>query len=314
MPKSHQSTPRVDLDGLDAFLAVVARGGFTAAARAAGVAPSVISRRVAALEARMGVALLARSTRRVGLTDAGRELAARAAGPLQALLDAADEVRAAESALSGLVRVSMPGALGRRRVAPLLFAFAAQHPGVSLDLRVSDAAVDLVAEGVDLAVRVGAPREPGFTVRTLGRSPQVFAATPAYLAGRPPLRSLADLGGHRLLLRREGGRVLGPALPSALVCDDVETVARAAAAGLGLAMVPAWLAEDFPALMVLDAPSPVPPAVVVAVLPGGRRPPRRVRAVLDALVAGWEAAPGGAHPAGAEEVGVSGPEMSESGE
>jgi DNA-binding transcriptional LysR family regulator len=297
---------RVDLDGLDAFVAVVERGSFTAAARAAGVAPSAISRRVARLEAALGVRLLARTSRRVGLTEAGRELWERAAGPLRALADAADELRAADAAIQGRVRVAVPGALGRRRIAPLLFRLGAVHPGLQLDLRVSDATVELVGEAVDIAVRVGPPREGSHAVRVLGHSPQVFAASPGYLAVAGAPCSLAELRSHRCLLRREGGRLLAPPgldLVPAFVSDDVETVARAACAGLGVALLPAWLVADLPGLVVLGLAAPVPPAPVVAVLPGGRRPPRRVRAVLDALAAGLGA---GLGPAAGEEGGVAG--------
>lgn len=276
----------MDLDGLDAFFAVVQHGSFTAAARSLGVEPSATSRRVAKLEADLGVALLYRTTRQVRLTEAGRELLDQGGPALQRLREAAEEIRAADAALRGLIRLSVPGAFGRRRIAPLLFSFLERNPEVSLDLRVSDARLDLLAEGIDLALRVGVPREPNFTRRLLGTSPQAFFASEQMFCGAAPPDSVEALAQHRLVLRREGGQVLAPpGLAAApLTCDDVETVARAVCAGLGVGLLPVWLAEELPGLVRLPIQSPIPPAQIFAVLPGGRRPPRRVRALLDWLV------------------------------
>lgn len=276
----------MDLDGLDAFFAVVQHGSFTAAARALGVEPSATSRRVAKLEADLGVALLYRTTRQVKLTEAGRELLDQGGPALLRLREAAEEVRSADAALRGLIRLSVPGAFGRRRIAPRLFGFLERNPEVSIDLRVSDARLDLLAEGIDLALRVGVPREPNFTRRLLGSSPQAFYAAAQTLCGAPLPARMEDLAQRRLILRREGGQVLAPpgAAAAPLICDDVETVARAVCAGLGVGLLPVWLAEELPELIRLPIQSPIPPAQIFAVLPGGRRPPRRVRALLDWLV------------------------------
>ncbi len=203
---------------------------------------NVLKQRVAVLEAHLGVPLLQRTTRRLSLTTAVHALLERAGPAVAALLEAADEVRRADSALVGPIRVAVPGALGRRRIAPALFAFAHAHPGVQLDLRVSDARLDRVSERIDLAVRIGKPREPGFVTRTLARSPQrlvvpvgmvgLLEGGAGLLEGAAPMEALGRLS---RVVRRDGGQLID--LPGAerapvMVCDDVETVAAAVVAGL----------------------------------------------------------------------------------
>ncbi|MFM2247060.1 MAG: hypothetical protein RL071_3134 [Pseudomonadota bacterium] len=272
----------ITLEQLQAFVRVVEHGSFARAAEGLGVQASAVSRRVAALEAQLGVPLLQRTTRRLSLTTAGQELLERAGPAVAALLEAADEVRRADSALVGPIRVAVPGALGRRRIAPALFAFAQAHPGVQLDLRVSDARLDLVAERIDLAVRIGKQSEPGLVTRVLARSPQRLVAPLGLVGLLDGAAGLDALGRLPRVVRREGGQLLD--LPGAerapvLVCDDVETVAAAVVAGLGFAVLPEWLARSLEGVRVLDVALPVGDGLLVAVLPAGRRPPRRVRAL-----------------------------------
>jgi len=277
----------ITLEQLQAFLRVVEHGSFARAAEGLGVQASAVSRRVAALEAQLGVPLLQRTTRRLSLTTAGQELLERAGPAVASLLEAADEVRRADSALVGPIRVAVPGALGRRRIAPALFAFAKVHPGVQLDLRVSDTRLDLVADRIDLAVRIGKQSEPGMVTRVLARSPQRLVAPVGLLGLLEGAAGLAALGRLPRVVRREGGQLLD--LPGAerapvMVCDDVETVAAAVVAGLGFAVLPEWLARSLEGVRVLEVEVPVGDGVVVAVLPAGRRPPRRVRALVEFLV------------------------------
>jgi DNA-binding transcriptional LysR family regulator len=292
----------ITLEQLQAFLRVVEHGSFARAADGLGVQPSAVSRRVAALEELLGVPLLQRTTRRLSLTTAGQELAERAGPAVVALVEAADEVRRAETALAGPIRVSVPGALGRRRVAPLLFDFVRANPGVQLDLRVSDARLDLVAERIDLALRIGKPTDPAVVARLLARSPQRLVA-PLALLGRltGPLDPVA-FGRLPRIVRREGGQIIdlpNPEAPPVLICDDVETVAAAVVAGLGFAVLPEWLARTLPEVRVLGLPLPIGDGLLFAVLPAGRRPPRRVRALLD-FVAGALSLGGAASAAEAE--------------
>jgi DNA-binding transcriptional LysR family regulator len=279
----------LDLDDLELLLRVVDLGSFAAAARATGVDPSLVSRRVSALEAAVGARLLHRTTRALSLTEAGRAWVDRVGPAVRAIRDAHDELLSSEAAVRGTVRVAAPGALGRRRVAPALCALLHAHPALDVDLRLSDLRLDLAEGGVDLAVRVGEPRDPGVVVRRLGLSPQVFVAAPAL-----PLPDPLTLEGLPVVLRIEGGARLD-ALPSGqrpgwrvrLAADDVEAAADAIERGLGVGMLPAWLAEEALAagrLRLVPAPFAVPPAPIVALLPAGRQAPRRVRVVLEALV------------------------------
>lgn len=276
----------ITLEQLQAFLRVVEHGSFARAAEGLGVQASAVSRRVAALEDLLGAPLLLRTTRRLSLTAAGQELAERAGPAVIALIEAADEVRRADTALTGPIRLSVPGVLGRRRIVPALFEFARAHPGVLLDLRVSDARIDLVAERIDLAVRVGKPTEPGFVTKVLARSPQRLVAPLGLVDALAAPLDVAAVGRLPRIARREGGQVIDlpdAARPPVMICDDVETVAAAVVAGLGLAMLPDWLAQTLPKVRLLELPFPVMEGQIVAVLPAGRRPPRRVRALLDFL-------------------------------
>lgn len=281
------------------FRAVYERRSFSHAARELGLDSSVVSRRVRGLEERLGVALFFRTTRTVRPTEAGERYYERVAPALDALAEAELEV-AGGSSLRGRLRIAAPGALGRHRVAPVARCFAQEHPGVDIHLFFSDRRLDLVAEGIDLAVRVGEPREAGLVVRRLGVSPQVLVAAPSYLRAHAPLDggTLAALAGHSVVLRMEDGRLLDvrSRLPPALraqvrlgmACDELDTTVDAVLHGLGLAMLPRWRVEAelaTGALEQVDLGLPDFAAPLYAALPAGRQTTRRARAFLEQLVA-----------------------------
>lgn len=286
------------VEDLELFLRVVDAGSFTRAARAVGVDPSVVSRRIAAIEAELGVRLLHRTTRAVSPTEHGRAWAERVRPAAQWLRDAASELRSDALQVAGVVRVAVPGAVGRRRVSPVLFDLLEAHPALRVDLLVSDARVGLVEEAIDLAVRVGVPRDSTFVGRRIGLSPQVFVASPTYLAAHP----LPPAGARvRCVLRIEGGATQdllrlaerwppGTTVHASLATDDVETAAKGVLRGLGLGLLPEWLvADDLASGALVRLPDfvSIPPAPLVALLPGGRNLPRRVRVVLEALEAAF---------------------------
>lgn len=186
---------QIDLNDLLVFAAVVETGGFTAAAQRLGVAPAKVSVEVARLESQLGVALFARTTRRVVPTEAGQALHAQCAPLLQGLRTAVDTVHAPSAALTGSLRVTAPVDLASQSVAPALSRFAALHPGLSIDLRSADRIVDLVAEGIDVAIRMGWLRDSSLRAVKLGEFDQYIVAAPDYLrrAGTP--REPADLAG-----------------------------------------------------------------------------------------------------------------------
>ncbi|WEF33346.1 LysR family transcriptional regulator [Pseudoduganella chitinolytica] len=173
---------QIDLNDLVVFAAVVEAGGFSAAAQRLGVAPAKVSVEVARLESRLGVALFARTTRRVVPTEAGEALHARCAPLLQELRTAIDTVHAPTAALTGNLRVTAPIDLSSGSVAPALSRFAQSHPALSIDLRSADGIADLVAEGIDVAIRMGWLRDSSLRAVKLGEFEQYIVASPDYLA------------------------------------------------------------------------------------------------------------------------------------
>ncbi len=273
---------------LEAFCTVVESGSFAGAAKRLGVQASAVSRRVAGLEADLGLTLLHRTTRKLTLSDAGREFFERSSQALEVLKDAQADLHQADAALIGTIRMSSPGAFGRRVLAPALVPFLSANPEVTVDLRVSDTLVDLVAEGIDLAIRAGgSTNSQHFVVRSLCRSPQRVYAAQSHIDKHGYPATLEDACYQPRIVRREAGQLLDLRLPNmpspVLICDDVETVALAVQSGLGAALLPQWLAQSTPGLIEMPMHLDFPDGIYRAILPGGRRPPHRVRAMLDHL-------------------------------
>ncbi|MBX2800436.1 MAG: LysR family transcriptional regulator [Myxococcales bacterium] len=281
------------IDALQLFVEVFEKRSFTAAARALGLDPSVVSRRIRRLEDTLGTPLFRRTTRAFDATADGQSFYERVAPALAQIREAELELGSPEGHLRGPLRVAAPAALGRARVAPVAHAFARRHPDVTLELLFSDRRVDLVREGVDLAVRVGTPSDPGQIVRRLGLSEQWVVASAAYLAEHPLGASLA---GQKVVLRIEDGQLidlrayLAPeqqaGVEVALVTDDLQAVADAVKADLGIAGLPRWLVErDVAAGTLVRLPlGPTDLRIpIYAVLVHGRRATKRTRALVDAL-------------------------------
>ncbi|WP_376093783.1 LysR substrate-binding domain-containing protein [Roseomonas sp. CCTCC AB2023176] len=286
--------------GMEEFLAVAEAGSFVAAASQLGLTPSGVGKAVSRLEARLGVRLFTRTTRRVALTEDGAVLRERCLR-LLADLDAAEaEVDARRSEISGPVRVGTPVAYGRIRVVPALAAFAAAHPGIRLDLRMSDRLSDPVEERLDLVVRIGELPDSSMRAVQVDRIRFGVFAAPDYLRARGEPGSPAELAGHaRLGFTLTSGRPLDFTLGAGEECvslspsgrfvgDDIEGVLEAAIAGLGLAYLPTFIAagavRSGALRRVLEA-SWIDGAPVHLLLPQPRQVPRRVRALADHLVA-----------------------------
>ncbi len=267
--KSLQAT----LPGLLSAVQAADAGSFTAAARALDLTPAAVSKNVAALEARLGLRLFNRTTRQLSLTAEGRRFIAQARQGLQALEEAAD-VAAQDAAPEGLVRVSCGTGFGRAFVLPLLPAFFERHPGVRLELSLSDQRVDLVRDGFDVGLRGGAAPPQGMVARKVCDIPQVLVASPAYLRRYGTPTRWEDLQqGHRLIaLRFHSGRqvpwvfaegrkrhTLEP--PCALTLSSPEALVDAALAGLGIAGVTLHYAYE-----------PLAQGRLVALLPAQFRP------------------------------------------
>lgn len=189
------------LGDVEVFLAVVEAGSMTAAAVVLGSTPSVLSRAVSRLETRLGAQLLRRSTRRLVLTDSGRQYLEEMQGAF-ARIDAAEGALSDATegaALTGRVRLSVPTTYGHYRLPVMLAGFARAFPLVRVELSIANRNVDLIAEGYDLAIRLGRLPDSGLSLRRLEDAPLRLAASPAYLAQAGTPEALDDLARHRLL-------------------------------------------------------------------------------------------------------------------
>jgi len=281
---------------LNAFVRAAETGSFSRVAREFGVSQPSVSRMVANLEARLGVKLLLRTTRQVSTTDAGAALLERARHVLGELDDAMDAARGVDS-LGGALRVAMPGAFGTREVIPRLPGFLAQHPQLRIELLISDRTDDLVAEGVEMALRLGHLPDPGFGARRLATASRFAVAAPAYLAQRGHPRTLADLSGHDCIVGpgfsgrsgwsfRRSGAVTSLTVEGRVKVASAEGVIACVKAGLGIAVASQWMCRAELAtgeLVPILHDYQLDPVEVHAVYPGGRRPSIKVRAFSDYL-------------------------------
>jgi DNA-binding transcriptional LysR family regulator len=289
------------LKQIESFVAVAQKGTLTAAAAAEGVAPAVVSRRLDGLEARLGVKLLVRTTRRVTLTHEGSAFLEDCQRLLADWASAEASVSAGGVKASGHLRITAPAGFGRRHVAPLVPRFLAEHPEVSLSLNLSDRVVDIVNEGVDCAVRVGDLADSSLVSVRLADNRRLCVASPAYLqrAGTPA--SPADLARHACLtLSSEASQTRGWAfvtepggdevthlrLAGRLDCTDGQVLHEWCLAGLGIAWRSAWeVRGDLVAgrlASVLDEYA-APPNGIYAVFPHARHLALRVRLWIDFL-------------------------------
>jgi len=286
------------LKQMETFVAVTARGSLVAAAQAEGVAPGVIGRRIDALEERLGVKLLLRTTRKLTLTHEGSAFLEDCQRLLADLANAEASVSAGGVKASGHLRVTAPAGFGRRHVAPLVPEFLAQHPDVSLSLNLSDRVIDIVNEGVDCAVRVGdLPDSSLFSVR-LADNRRLCVAAPPYLQRAGVPRTPAELSRHACLtLSSDASQTRGWAFvvdgqlthlrPSGgLDCSDGQVLHAWCLRGLGIAWRSTWEVEQDVAagrLQVVLADFAAPPNGIFAVFPQRKHLPLRVRLWIDFL-------------------------------
>jgi DNA-binding transcriptional LysR family regulator len=181
------------------FRAVVEAGGVSAGAHALGSSPPAVSRRLAALEMRLGVRLAQRSARRFRLTEEGALYYERARTLLADLRDVEAEVSARGSTARGLLRIGAPMELGRRKIAPLLAEFAAWHPRLQAHLVLSDAGLEVEQDAIDVALRIDRPDDPAAITRKIASTRRVLCAAPSYLAARGTPQRPVDLAGHECL-------------------------------------------------------------------------------------------------------------------
>ncbi|MBF5093670.1 LysR family transcriptional regulator [Azospirillum sp. INR13] len=246
----------ITLERMRTFVRVAERGNLSAVARETNTGQSSVTRHLRELEEALGVALLSRTTRRVMLTEEGRRYYANAIQILRLVEQAGDEARSARGASVGTVRVSCTAALGVRHISRLIFAFQDRHPGITVDLSLTDERVDLVREGVDIAVRLGPLADSSMRLRTLGTSRRILVGSPEYLAwrGRPATPGdLAGLDGVRMsnIAGSEALTLEGPNGETHLVpfdgrlrVDHGLAAREAYLAGRGIGPAHLWLVDD----------------------------------------------------------------------
>jgi len=285
------------LDAMRLFVRIAERGSFAAIAQETGVARSVLTRQIAALEAHLRVKLLARSTRRLSLTSAGAAYLEKCRVILN-LVDSAESDLAGEGqVLRGPIRMSVPLGFGMRHLAPLLLEFATDHPEVSLNVDYSEQRSNLFEEGIDLAVRIASRLEPGDVARRIGASRLCVVAAPDYLARHGVPAHPAELVRHDCLLYSGSpnpqqwefacdGRTRAFPVRGRLQANNGDVLLAAAAAGFGIACAPLFLCDDAlrsGQLREILTDFPPPELGIHVLLPGNRMVPLRVRALMDFL-------------------------------
>lgn len=237
---------------LDAFIAAADEGSFSAAARRLGLTPAAVSKSVGRLEVRLGVRLFQRSTRNLALTTDGERLYAQVRLPWGEIGDALTDLRQGAGKPAGTLKVSLAHTMGREYFVPMMDKFVRRFPDVVPDLHFDNRQVDLIAEGYDVAIGGGIELTDVLIARELARLRIVLVASPVYLEAHPAPAHPAELARHRGLLRRSlgsgrlvpwtlknaSGQELVASVRPAMVLDDPEAIARAAASAMGIAMVP----------------------------------------------------------------------------
>ncbi len=280
------ATPR--FDGVELFLQIVESGNLTDAAERLNLTRSAVGKGLARLEARLGTCLLQRSTRRQRLTEDGQAY-------YEHCLRALAELEAAESVLEsgrqqprGRLRVSVPLAFGHHYAAPALWDLMESYPELEIEICFSDRMIDLAQEGFDMAVRIGPlPDTDRLSARRLGQQAMGLAASPAYLQRKGAIESIEDLAAHRGIAYRSN-TTHRSRLASPLIVDDLQALADAAIAGVGLAWLPSWLIAHYALRGQLEAVLPSyreQPAPIHVVWPTAVHMPAKTRCAIDALVA-----------------------------
>lgn len=293
------------MDDREVFFQVVEAHGFAAAARRLATTPASVSRRVKALERRLGVRLLQRTTRKLTLTeagqryfDAGRRLLRELDDLEQALSDDAGELR-------GELRIVAPMSFGQRKLAPLVARFAALHGDLRVSLMLDDRQSDLLEEAADLAIRIGYPADSSMVVRSLAAIPRYACAAPEYLQRRGCPRTPVDLLQHdclhyNLISEREEWTFLGPngehtlAINGHFCSNNGDVLARAAIQGLGIVLLPDFIVERALAdgrLVRVLTDYERQPLSLFALYPSRHHVPAKTRGFLQFLLEQFAASP-----------------------
>ncbi len=282
---------------MSVFAKVVASGSLSSAARDLGVSTAVVSRRLAALEARLGVRLLNRTTRRLALTDEGASYHEACARILAEIEDADAAAAARRVEPQGLLKVALPASFGHKHIAPLVPPFAARFPKIQLAFSLSDRTVNVIEEGFDLAIRIGELEDSSLAARKLAPNRRVVCASPDYLRRHPAPRTPEDLQRHNCLTTNDlqmNWEYKGPDGKRGVVrvsghyaCDNWEVLREWAMAGLGIALKSTWdvrrQLEDGTLVPLLPGYDFGTDVAIYAVYPHRRYLPAKTRVFIDFL-------------------------------
>ena len=291
---------------IQTFVSVVEYGGFSAAADRLGIAKSAVSRRLADLEARLGVQLLHRTTRRITLTDSGRGFYERCKQLLSDLDEAEQSVSQAHGALRGSLRITMPAAFGLLHIAPAITDFTKQHPGIAFELDFNDRQVDLLGEGFDLAIRIARLADSSLIARRLAPIRFTVCASHEYITAHGAPLTPQDLMQHACLIysnstepgvwsyERSDGERVAVNVGVKLKANNGDFLRAAAIAGVGIVMLPTFYVHDAVAdgrLLSLLPEVSWPVVNAYALYPPTRHLSTRVRAFVDFLAARFAGTP-----------------------
>ncbi len=288
-----------DLNELRTFHRILALGSLSAAARDLGIGLAVVSKRLSTLERRAGVRLVNRTTRKLSATEEGRALHAHVEHMLDELAVAEAQLSSGVEEPHGMLRVSAPVSFGRIHLAPAAAKLVARYPRLDIELKLDDRMVDLVAERIDVAVRIGQPRDSTMVMRKLADNTRILVASPGYLDARGRPRTPDDLSDHSFVryddniipwsLEGPDGATAEVQTRCRLRADSGDAVMDWALLGQGITLksevdVCTDLATGRLERVLPDWQSP--PAPIYALFPSARHLPAKTRAFVDALVAG----------------------------
>lgn len=280
---------------METFIRVIEAGSFSAAAKALRVGQPAVSKTVAALEERLGVRLLVRTTRQLTPTEAGQAYYERARRALDEAGEAETAARGAGAGLEGRLKASAPVTFARLHLAPKLGAFLDAHPRLNLDFIMDDRSVDLIAENVDVALKLGALADSSLTARKLSDSDRLVVASPEYLARAGVPKRPADLLQHQAIVYaqaaggeewrfKQGSAETSVRVPTRLSVSAAEGVREAVIAGIGLTIASRWMfARELQDGTVVEALTEwsLPKLDLWAVYPAGRLPTAKARAFVE---------------------------------
>lgn len=290
---SQNEEHRLDVEDMRTFVEVADTGGVTAAARRLGISKSMVSRQLRRLEAKLGVQLLARTTRGASLTEAGatfRDHAARVC----AEIDVARETILPDGELRGLLRIAAPLSFGPTHFAPVLVEMARRHPHLRVHINFNDEVVDLAAGGFDCAIRLGYVKDTTLASYRVGPVFGAVVASPAYIKDHGSPETLDELINHQALMQgneawqlMDGDEVVAVHPEGRFKADNGIALVAAALAGLGVAILPTGLIREHlrsGALVPVMTRHPVPRAGIYIVCPHARHPARKIRVLTEMLI------------------------------